>query len=223
MRAWISALHWPATFMVVTITLPRRKMSSTSWTLDGLCFSVTTTGGWMFSGTQPHSISLPSVMNLLTVWSRKAALGTTIISRCSCAQIRSDSIVSVLPVPVGMTMVAGSSLTLQCASAACKAPIWGRRSPLMGGKLSRSSWRNVNCPVQLSTIRRQRASLSRISSSAGDTGLGRYQYALPSSASRNRSSVYSTPGITNTESLGTGAFVVLGEIKKMPPSPSSAR
>ena len=37
--------------------------------------------------------------------------------------------VSVFPVPVGMTTVARSSVTLQWAIAACRAPICGGRNP----------------------------------------------------------------------------------------------
>jgi hypothetical protein len=57
-------------------------------------------------------------MNLVEIWLLRLSLGTTTRRRSSLAATSSASIVSVLPVPVGMTTVAGLSDVLQWASVA---------------------------------------------------------------------------------------------------------
>jgi hypothetical protein len=72
----------------------------------------------------------PSFSNFRVSWSRRASEGTTTSSRSGRTAMSAATIVSVLPVPVGMTIVAGSfGSVVQYPRSECTAPTWGRRNP----------------------------------------------------------------------------------------------
>ena len=64
-------------------------------------------------------------MNFSASWVRNASVGTMTSNFSHPIETRIDSIVSVLPVPVGMTIVAVASETVQCEWVACMAPNLG--------------------------------------------------------------------------------------------------
>ena len=64
---------------------------------------------------QPGSFKIPSVRNFSAIWVRSASVGTTTRSLGQIADTRIAIIVSVFPVPVGITIVAGELETAQCA------------------------------------------------------------------------------------------------------------
>ncbi|MNR52793.1 hypothetical protein D3C85_1727020 [compost metagenome] len=58
---------------------------------------------------------MPSVKNFDAICALSASVGTITMTRVHNAETIAANIVSVLPVPVGMTMVATSLLVDQCA------------------------------------------------------------------------------------------------------------
>ena len=65
---------------------------------------------------------MPNVKNFRAIWARSASVGTSTSTRTQRADTKVANIVSVLPVPVGMTTVATSLLVDQCAWMAWSAP-----------------------------------------------------------------------------------------------------
>ncbi len=63
----------------------------------------------------PGTFKMPSVANFSASCARKASVGATTSNFGQRHETRIDSITSVLPVPVGMTIVAVASVTDQCA------------------------------------------------------------------------------------------------------------
>ena len=99
--------------MVTTITLLLFNNSLNSSSVLGADFNNTTVGLILFSSTTPMSFSTPKVHNLLTVCSLNKFDGTTITALFILSFAMVMIIVSVLPVPVGITTVAASEETDQ--------------------------------------------------------------------------------------------------------------
>lgn len=85
----------------------------------------------------------PSVRNFSAIRVRSASVGTITSTREQHADTSTDNIVSVFPMPVGITIVAAVSDTDQCACTACRAPICGWRSPLISRSWSSSTYENA--------------------------------------------------------------------------------
>ena len=124
MRAWTSGEHLPASALVVTTTLHCRKNSSTSSGVAGIFVNIPTTGRTTpgCSRLDLGSFKMPNVKNFRAIWARSASVGTSTSTRTQRADTKVANIVSVLPVPVGMTTVATSLLVDQCAWMAWSAP-----------------------------------------------------------------------------------------------------
>lgn len=114
----MTLLARPAMAIVVTTTLQGSKKSSSSTTLNGIFFSVPTTGNCAAGPTIPNSRSTPNVWNFRATWSRSGSVGDDNEEFRERSLARSASMVSVLPVPVGIAIVAGSVVVVQCTIAA---------------------------------------------------------------------------------------------------------
>src|SRR2546430_8204404 len=101
--------------LVVTITCERLKIWSTSSMVAGIWWRVQTIGHLASARRtiDPRALRIPRERNLSASCVRRASAGTTTRSLGQGAETRMDSIVSVFPVPVGITMVAGASDTDQ--------------------------------------------------------------------------------------------------------------
>src|SRR5688572_10682540 len=111
--------------VVVTMTCARSNNSPTSAAVLGLCLS-TQTVGWSAVPARTKargSLRTPRVRNFSAIWVRSASVGTTTRTREQPADTRTDNIVSVFPVPVGITIVDGSEDTDHLAWIAWIAPI----------------------------------------------------------------------------------------------------
>ena len=106
--------------IVVTTTLQLR--SASNWAAVGFPISTPTTG-LSTSVTMPNFLRSPYSLNLSAVCCRRASVGTMTKMRSPRDSTVMASMTSVLPVPVGITMMAGSLLKLQCAAIAWSAPI----------------------------------------------------------------------------------------------------
>ena len=116
---------------VETMTFALSTSSEKSDSVLGVEFN-TATAGILASGViTPISGRTPNVKNFLTVCLRSKSLGTITSVRLICSDTNAAIIVSVFPVPVGITTVAGSRETVQCAFIANRAPICGKRNPLV--------------------------------------------------------------------------------------------
>lgn len=112
-----SWLHFPASALVVTMTLHRLNSSSTSSTAVGRFSSVPTTGLSTFaaSSTERGCFRIPSEKNFNAICVLSASVGTITMTRVHMPEIIAANIVSVFPVPVGITTVATSLLVDQWA------------------------------------------------------------------------------------------------------------
>ena len=93
---------------VATITLQASAKASAASGSVKPCRIRPTTGRSARLLTTPSSCSTPSVSNFSATWSRSTSEGTRTSSLGSRAATSKASMVSVLPVPVGMTTVAGT-------------------------------------------------------------------------------------------------------------------
>ena len=71
----MTLLARPAMAIVVTTTLQGSKKSSSSTTLNGIFFSVPTTGNGAAGPTIPNSRSTPKFWNFRATWSRSGSVG----------------------------------------------------------------------------------------------------------------------------------------------------
>ena len=108
----------PTTAMVATATLQLRMNRAASSGVSNLCSTLPTTGREAVPSITPNRWSTPNVENFPAIWSRRADVGTTTRSDVGRSRARRASMVSVLPVPVGMTTVPVPAVTFQCASEA---------------------------------------------------------------------------------------------------------
>jgi hypothetical protein len=101
--------------LVVTTTCARENNSSTSATVVGIWRS-THTAGYSDVAARiiaPCLFSTPRVRNFSAICVLSASVGTITSTLEHPAETRIESIVSVFPVPVGMTIVAGVVATDQ--------------------------------------------------------------------------------------------------------------
>ena len=124
----ISEDIFPAEDMVVIITLELSIFCFHSES-SNVVFTIVTIGKFIFWGTISNVRNNPKVLNFLYVWVRRASEGTITKTFWQVFAIKKASIVSVFPVPVGITTIALSSPSSAWASKACKAPICGERNP----------------------------------------------------------------------------------------------
>src|SRR6185437_837129 len=158
MRSCSELGHCPAIWLVVTTTLHCSKKESRSDLFVGLLKSAPTIGNCApLSSTPSNERSIPKVRNLSVNWLRSASVGTMTRTFGHGVDTGSAIMVSVLPVPVCMTMVAVSAETVQCAWIACTAPIWGGRSPFIPTDSSSSTY--LNAPDHDSRIDRRASAL----------------------------------------------------------------
>ncbi|MDQ0137844.1 hypothetical protein J2T08_005788 [Neorhizobium galegae] len=182
-------------------------MSSTSSTDLGISSRVATKGSFASSARQPLSLRTPRLRNLSEICVRKASLGTTTRSRSTSATTIRASIVSVLPVPVGITMVAGAEEAVQWPRAACIAPIcgflrpgWTTMSP------TRRSSAKVNAPRQDSRISAHPASSFSIGMLTASAAAGLIQ--TPGVGSLRNSARLEAAGWRSISSAGRSTSVL---------------
>ena len=88
----------------------------------GCDFKHNTFGYFAFCSITPISFKIPHLTQFSTVCVLNRSVGTSINTLLHCSATIVVIIVSVFPVPVGITTVAASLLTIQCARIANTAP-----------------------------------------------------------------------------------------------------
>ena len=92
--------------MVVTITLELSMISNKSLSADTPSLRMPTIGFNTSLSRMPNAFSNPNVINFSANWLRSASDGTITSNFSHLSTANTDSMVSVLPVPVGITTVA---------------------------------------------------------------------------------------------------------------------